>query len=333
MQKIFFVAMLGLWLFVGCNPINDIEDQLPQNDYKVHVYYVVPADKSFSQANTNRVGRAILEMQSWYQTATGGITFELLDEENTLEVYFADEPTTYYKEDWWNLLLNEMKEKGEPIHSLGTITIMWIEGITELSDLVVALGGDNCGGNCGAALLPIYTIIDLTWPPADMGISFHEMGHALGLSHPVEEADLPLASEDLPKLYSVMCQKVIRTGRSNNEHGFLTFEKEKLATNPFLKFNVVTYQNFWGTNIINYPVTGPVPEPEISAVETVFRTINFNTNISNAQYYYWVFGDGTISNEESPTHLFAKEGLYNVSLLVTDSSFMANRISKYVRIQ
>ncbi len=329
MQKTYTFFLPILTLFIGCT--TSIDPELI-NDFEVHTYYVVPTDKSFSQNNANRVVSAIFEMQRWYQTATGGLTFEMLDEENIIEVYFTDKPSTFYEDDWWNLLLTEMKDKGQPIESPGTIAMIWVEGINQISPTASAIGGTSCNGQCGAAILPMITILGQTWPPVDMGVSFHEMGHTLGLSHPVEEEDLPLPAQDMPILYSVMAQAEIRAGKTNNEHGFLTSEKSILANNPFMKKNVSVYQDFWQTNIINYPVTGPVPDPAIN-FQASGRTVSFSTIINGAKLYYWYFSDGTTSNEESPTHEFQFAGLYNVTLMVTNQNYMAARVSQFVQIQ
>lgn len=330
MQKIVILALTGLLVVTSCQNIK--EEEVPRNDFKVHAYYVVPTDKSYSQDNANRVWRAVFEMQRWYQTASGGLTFEILDEENIIDVYFTDRETEYYQEDWWNLLLEEMKDKGEPIQSPGTIAIIWIEGIPQVTSTAMALGGHGCDGECGAAIMPIHTLIAQTWPPADMGISLHEMGHTFGLSHPIDESNLPLSTEDEQLLYSVMCQSTIRAGTSNTEHGFLTFEKSILVNNPFLKRDVTVFQDFWQTNILNYPVTGTAPEPLINVQMVNSNTVSFSTNVNDALLYYWYFGDGTISNESTTTHQFNFSGLYNVTLMVTSKNYMANRVSQFVQI-
>ena len=166
-----------------------------------------------------------------------------------------------------------------------------------------------------------------------MGISLHEMGHTFGLSHPIDESDFPLSTEDEAKLYSVMCQATIREGTTNGEHGFLTFEKSILVNNPFLKADVTLFQDFWQTKIINYPVTGSAPEPLIDFQITSSRSVSFSTNIDDALLYYWYFGDGAISNDPVPTHEFNFSGLYYVTLMVTDKNHMATRVSQYVQIQ
>jgi len=325
--------LIGLHLFflLVTSSCTTIVEPQPINDYKVHTFYVVPADETFSEFNASRVVRAIFEMQRWYQSATGGLTFEMLDEENIIGVYYTDKSSSFYEDDWWNLLLEEMKNKGLPVQNAGTIAIMWIEGLEQISSTATAIASSSCDGQCGTALLPMNTIIAQTWPPADMGIPLHEMGHTLGLSHPVEEAELPLADEDLPLLYSVMNQSEIRAGSTNNEHGFLTFEKSILANNPFMKKDVAVYQDFWNTNIINYPVTGPVPDPAIN-FQVTGRTVSFSSNIIGAKLYYWYFSDGTTSNEVSPTHDYEFPGLYNVTLMVTNENDMAARASQFIQL-
>jgi hypothetical protein len=165
-----------------------------------------------------------------------------------------------------------------------------------------------------------------------MGTIFHEMGHALGLTHPVEQADLPLSTEDEQKLYSVMCQSDLRAGTINTDHGFLTSEKAALAKNPFMKENVFTYQDFWSSKIINYPELGEVPSPEISYEILPNAVVRFSTNIDDGLLYYWYFGDGTVSTEKNPEHAFNTYGLYNVTLMVTSEQYMAARTSAYINL-
>ena len=329
MHKFFSLIILVFLVLAGCQPA---EEHLPQNDFKVHTYYVIPADKSYVEENARRVVRTIWQMQRWYQTATGGLTFEILDEENVAEVYFADRGTAFYEDNWWELILNEMKNNKLPVESPGTIVMIWVEGITNVSVTATAQGGTSCGGNCGAAVMPISTLLTPTTPPADMGLLLHELGHALGLRHPIDESELPLPPDKQPILYSVMNQTNIRAGKTSVEHGFLTNEKQTLINSPFMKQIPLDYQDFWQTKIINYPVTGPAPEPRIIVESTSFREVTFSTNIDDGLLYYWNFGDGTVSHEPAPSHTFPANGLYNVTVMVTTKDFMAGRVSKFVQL-
>jgi hypothetical protein len=42
----------------------------------------------------------------------------------------------------------------------------------------------------------------------------------------------------------------------------------------------------------------------------------FDTSTGNPFYWLWDFGDGTISNEQHPTHLYAETGWYEVCLTI-----------------
>jgi len=332
-MKKLVIVFLGFFLLQGCLVIDSgFDDPVPSNDYKVLPIYVVPADKDYINDNAVRVWRATYAMQNWYQTATGGVTFELLDEENVFQVYGSDYPIDYYSEDWWTLLLEELRAKGFPVQVKGTILMVFVEGITDLGGDELALGGWSCDGDCGAAILPISTLMAPTRLPVDMGTVFHEFGHALGLGHPVEQADLPLSVEEEVILYSVMCQSDIRAGTTNTEHGLLTSEKAALIKSPFMKENVATYQDIWSSTIINYPVLGEVPDPEISYEVLPNAVVQFTSNIDDGLLYYWYFGDGTVSTERNPQHTFNNFGLYNVTLMVTSRQYMAARTSSYINL-
>ena len=333
-MKKYLVVVLGVVLFSCCFIVEPpvIETPEPANDYKVHAIYVLPSDQQFIEDHDIRIWRAMYAAQNWFQVATGGLTFEFLDEDRVRQHYRADQPIEYYKEDWWNLLLEEMQSKGYPVQTRGTITLLFVEGISDVGGDEVALGGWSCEGECGAAILPISTLIAPTRLPVDMGTVFHEMGHALGLTHPVEQTDLPLSTEEEQMLYSVMCQADLRAGTSNTDHGFLTSEKAALAKNPFMKENVFTYQDIWSSKIINYPELGGVPSPEISYEILPNAVVRFSTNIDDGLLYYWYFGDGTVSTEKNPEHTFSTYGLYNVTLMVTSEQYMAARTSAYINL-
>lgn len=51
-----------------------------------------------------------------------------------------------------------------------------------------------------------------------------------------------------------------------------------------------------------------------------YQQINFTNNSSNANSYAWDFGDGTTSDEESPSHTYSADDSYTVSLTVTSSA-------------
>lgn len=90
----------------------------------------------------------------------------------------------------------------------------------------------------------------------------------------------------------------------------------------------VFYENA-GLYTVSLKVTGPLGESEIvkeGAVEVLLRpnpnfdftidglSVSFQNTSSDADRFTWSFGDGTTSSEVNPTHVYAEEGLYDVSL-------------------
>ncbi|UCE38180.1 MAG: lamin tail domain-containing protein [Thermoplasmata archaeon] len=51
-----------------------------------------------------------------------------------------------------------------------------------------------------------------------------------------------------------------------------------------------------------------------------FRDLSFDSD-DNIISYFWVFGDGTNSTEPNPTHIYKKEGVYDVVLIVSDGQY------------
>ena len=45
------------------------------------------------------------------------------------------------------------------------------------------------------------------------------------------------------------------------------------------------------------------------------------------------FGDGTVSNEKNPTHVYTKEGAYTAKLTVTDDKGATNTATATVTVQ
>ena len=60
--------------------------------------------------------------------------------------------------------------------------------------------------------------------------------------------------------------------------------------------------------------------------------LNFEPNISNADNYFWDFGDGKNSNNISPVHIFEEVGIYNVCLTITNNG-ISRKICKNIAIE
>jgi len=81
-------------------------------------------------------------------------------------------------------------------------------------------------------------------------------------------------------------------------------------------------------NYDNHPSATPFSDrpivglPKIDYYALVDEPIDFTANTSvdpNAVSWHWEFGDGTTSDEASPTHVFHSSGFYRISVTITDS--------------
>ncbi len=70
-------------------------------------------------------------------------------------------------------------------------------------------------------------------------------------------------------------------------------------------------------NVINDTVSASFIAMETNLCDTL--NIAF-TNNSSSGNYYWDFGDGSNSSMQNPTHAYTASGVYDISLIVTDSS-------------
>ena len=67
----------------------------------------------------------------------------------------------------------------------------------------------------------------------------------------------------------------------------------------------------------NYITVNTIPSPDFSFTVNG-NTASFTNSSSNATSYEWDFGDGSTSTEENPTHTYATNGTYEVTLTATN---------------
>ncbi len=82
-------------------------------------------------------------------------------------------------------------------------------------------------------------------------------------------------------------------------------------------------------------ISKPVAAFSGDTLSCTSEPINFTNSSSGPSLtYLWDLGDGTTSNQKNPVHLYTAEGIYPVSLSITDKYGCSNNISKpaYIRI-
>ncbi len=102
---------------------------------------------------------------------------------------------------------------------------------------------------------------------------------------------------------------------STDENPTVTYEQ------PGVYSVTLTVTNTAGSSTVtqtNYITVTTVPGAAFSPSVNL-DTVSFTNNSTNANSYQWHFGDGNTSNEENPTHIYAEDGTYTVTLIASNN--------------
>ncbi len=314
-----------------------------QTSHTLAVFYVVPSNVSFNQNVLERIVQATLDLQAWYQVASGGLTWELAFQE-VVRVYHAKQTREFYRDNgnWWGSLLGEMANEGLPIWSPGMVTAIWAHGAGWWAG-----GAQGCGVDCGVALLGVEIFPEfndpafsggecpsgqgvVAWPCTPVGAYAHELGHTFGLIHPADD----------PATAAVAGHSVMQTHwnypdfapESERPWGFLTNERTSIRSNPFMHTDIELAQTHQDANIaVNLPQNGATPAVDFDA-QISGNQVAFTNNTQGATLHYWTFGDESASNEINPIHTYQNDGLYTVTLRASSDQSMMGVKTMEVRI-
>lgn len=319
---------------------------IPMSDLLAHdlaVYYVIPSDIPYEKAVHQILVDATLDMQAWYQCASGGLTWKLAFPE-VVRTYRALHPRQYYVDNgnWWGSLLGEMSEAGLPIWQAGSVVGLWARGAGFWA------GGAQCGGdgNCGVALVGVELFPELNnpewsggecpvgagvaaWPCTPTGAFAHELGHTMGLIHPFDD----------PATENVAFHSIMQTHWNYPDYapphevpwGFLTVEREEIRSSSFMHSGIDLLQNYPHCDVLNLPENGPTPAASFELNAQGLSISVTNTSIG-ADRFYWTFGDGEVSNNESPTHTYSLSGNYMVTLRASNDASMTALNSENIEV-
>lgn len=306
------------------------------------VIYFVPSNVTYNQAVYDHLLAVTYEMQAWYQWATGGKTWTFRYPE-IVRTVSGNQTREHYLNtgDWWGPVFTELGPRGYPVWESGTVTVIWAHGAGWWA------GGAQCfDGNCGMAILGVEAFPQFNnvaysggicpggsgvaaWPCTPVGAYVHELGHTLGLPHPF----------DIPATSSVASHSVMQTHwnfpnyapLNESPWNLLRAERDTMLNNPFMQVGVTVNQTFSSMDVVNLPAIGAPPTAAFThSVEGSSATF---TNLSSGgTLYYWVFGDGTVSNATNPVHIYSAPGTYTVSLRTTNADAMAGEITQTVTV-
>ncbi len=314
-----------------------------ETPHTLAVFYVVPSNVSFDQNVLERVVLATLDLQAWYQVASGGLTWVLAFQE-VVRVYHAKQTREFYRDNgnWWGSLLGEMANEGLPIWSPGMVTAIWAHGAGWWAG-----GAQGCGVDCGVALLGVEIFPEFNdpafsggecpsgqgvaaWPCTPVGAYAHELGHTLGLIHPADD----------PATAAVAGHSIMQTHwnypdfapGSERPWGFLTNERASIRVNPFMLMDIELAQTHQDGDIaVNLPQNGATPAVDFFA-QVAGNQVAYTNNTQGATLYYWTFGDEAVSNEVNPIHTYHEDGLYTVTLRASSDQSMMGVKTTQVQI-
>lgn len=291
---------------------------------KVVVYYVVPADASYQEEEYQSVRNISRSLQGWYKANTGGVTYTFA-EKDTVITYYAQRPSGFYKADWWNKLLTEMRAQGQPIFREGSVASIWVKTNNNEGLLLGAQDENNKSGVAMAAIENIPQFNNTcsgksgpdAYPCVPYGVMAHSLGHAFGLVHPYDVEE----TKDVA-LHSVMQTywNLDAAEPTTSPWGLLAPERLHLRNNPYFMSGITT-KALYEPNIVNLPATTPAPEVQVDYTKDGLQ-VAFSSENTQGELFYWYFGDGTTSTEPNPTHVYAQNGTYTVQLFVSCGASM-----------
>ena len=310
--------------------------------HKLAVFYVIPSNTTYDDSVYQRLVQSTLDVQAWYQVASGGLTW-LLEYPEIVKVYNADHTWQYYRDhgDWWGSLLGEMASKGHPIWSPGTVTAIWARGAGWWAG-----GAQGCGGDCGVALLGVSLFPEFNdplysggscpggqgvggWPCTPEGAYGSALGSTLGLIRPIyDPVTAPYAYHSIMQTHWNFPD---HAPPSETPWGFLSVERQAIRANRFMYSGVDLIQPYPRADVVNLPTTGVIPVADFTSSTRCNRATFSNESIG-ATHYYWTFGDGSVSNKSNPVHLYDEPGKYTVTLRASNDACMMDLDSLEIRV-
>jgi hypothetical protein len=168
------------------------------------------------------------------------------------------------------------------------------------------------------------------WPCTPVGAYAHELGHTLGVIHPMDNpATVAVASHSIMQTHWHYPDEA---PPSDRPWGFLRSERQLIRMNPFMKTDVELKQIHQNIDVaVNLPPGDTTPLTDFNIDITRYKT-TFINNSQGGTLHYWTFGDHGISNEIAPIHTYLEDGVYTVILRVSNEQSMMKAISSTIEI-
>lgn len=202
---------------------------------QVRVLYVVPQDRASRSDYAAAIASALTDLQSWYRTQLEDRTFALLSAQP--ETCRLPRTADYYASDSWSKVLNDVQSCASVSHSSSMFAWVLYVDILHACNAPGRLGA----GVNGITIMPRQDMDGLTGARVidDCGLEIrqpisrwiggtgHELGHALGLTHP------PGCDRGLP---SCDQNALMWTGYARYPNTYLREDDKRiLSASPFVR--------------------------------------------------------------------------------------------------
>ena len=156
---------------------------------KVNFFYLVPSDRDYNQAYEDGIEKAALSIQSFYSQQLGGSVFATSDP--IVEVVYSINDTAWHADQMWNRAIDTVNAK---FYDPNNIYIIYVDAQASCTP------NNTIGGTSGIAVMGVNDLHGLAGEPIEASCSGsfdlseesrwigglgHELGHALGLPHPL----------------------------------------------------------------------------------------------------------------------------------------------------
>ncbi len=269
------------WVFEGGSPS-------VSTDANPVVTYATPGVYGSVLIVTNAAGSDTME-QADYVLVTGGPTASFTNSVNGYDVFFTNTSINSTSSSW-DFGDGQSSSDPSPQHNFA-----------EPGTYLVTLTVEN---DCGQSVFSETIVIDEDLPISDFDANANEGCAPLTIQFTSQAINADSLWWEFPGG---------NPGSSSDSNPLVEYDMPGAYNVTLIAFNTAGSASLTRSSWV---VIQPAPEAAFeSAIDEV--TVQFTNNSAHTATYFWTFGDGSTSDEQSPTHNYPGAGSFTVQLIAT----------------